>query len=201
MGSQVSQVNLSNLGVKSPLLEVYSKDILAGIDNHFGVLWRSRLLEPYYKGIDRQGVLYFTTNSGTRDGLNHYQRVQLLDLKDSIELGKSDKRLTNLDLTNLAVFGNIKVYCSCESFRYYGWQYMSWELGYGLEPELRFPSARNPNLYSSVCKHLYLILKTMPMFIASITGDLVRQGLLKGRSRRKTEPEPEDKSPWHDSAV
>ena len=93
--------------------------------------------------------------------------------------------MTNRDVVNLAVFGDLKVYCDDLSFKYYGWQYIAWNLDYGIEPETRPPVKRNPHLDGTVCKHLYSVLDALPFYLSEITRDLVKVGVLKPRRKGK----------------
>lgn len=106
----------------------------------------------------------------------------MCDLKAAINLQKKDKSITDRDVVNLAIFGDLKVYCDDLSFKYYGWQYMAWKLDYGLEPEERPPVKRNPRLEGTVCKHLYAALDVLPFYMSEITRDLRKLGFLsKGK--------------------
>lgn len=181
--------------------EITAKDLLAEVGDDFRTPERAKKIRAHYRGVDKTGTLYWETNSGTTPGLKHYQRIQLLELKDAIELQKKDRTMTNRDVVNLAVFGDIKVWCSDASFTYYGWKYITWQLDAGLEPETRFPRRRNPRLKQSICKHLYVVLKSLPFHISEITRDLIAQGVLEPlpgyrRPKKYFDPEPEDKSTW-----
>jgi len=188
-----------------PLFELNAKDLRddkqwPGARNRV----RTQSLNPQYKGISRDGVIYFETNSGTHGpSVKWRQKVQLLDLKEAIRLQENDTKITNRDVVLLAVMGRIKIYCNCPSFLYYGWQYINWELGTGIEPEARYPKVRNPNLVGTSCKHSLAVLQVYPFYISKITRDLVRQGVLGKPSHYKKlkldvdEPyEPEDKTLW-----
>jgi len=140
---------------------------------------RTQNLSPTYKGISKDGTVYFETNSGTYGpSVKWRQRIVLLELRDAIKLQKGDPSMTNRDVVTLSVLGDIKTHCVCPAYIYYGWQYINWELGSGIEPEARFPAKRNPRLVGTGCKHIQAVLQTMPFHISEITRDLVRQGVL-----------------------
>lgn len=167
--------------VPQPKDEMTIKDLLGDPSARFRTKERAAKIKPEYVYTDRTGTIHFRTNSGTKEGLKHYQKIQLVDLKQAIALQKRDPTLTNRDVVYLAVFGDIKVWCSDASFKYYGWQYITWEVGAGIEPEVRFPKQRNPLLSGTLCKHLYAVLKNLPKHIPEITSDLIRAGLLEPR--------------------
>lgn len=197
---------ITSVKVPEPVNEMTAKELIKDPSDRFQTVKRSKAIKPEYVGTDKNGTLYFRTNSGTTPGLKHYQKIQLLDLKKAIELQKADSSLTNRDIVYLAVFGDIKVWCSDASFRFYGWQYITWEVGAGIEPEVRFPRQRNPLLSGSVCKHLHAVLKNLPKHIPAITSDLIRIGALeprkgyrnKGRVREITQ---EDLKHWESTNI
>lgn len=54
----------------------------------------------------------------------------------------------------------MRVKCSCEAFHYWGSDYWSTQLGYGLDTdENRFPVIRDPNMERFVCKHVARVYK------------------------------------------
>lgn len=54
----------------------------------------------------------------------------------------------------------MQVKCSCEAFHYWGSDYWSTQLGYGLGTnENRFPVVRDPNMERFVCKHVSRVYK------------------------------------------
>lgn len=125
---------------------------------------RKQKLRVQFLGVDKQGFINFSCTSGTTPGLLHYVKIELLDLPEAV---KEQGRMKDRDIINLALFGDIKVYCSCEAFRYY-FQYISYIKGYGIHKEVRYPKVRNPRLKGSVCKHTLAVLNALPMYISSL---------------------------------
>jgi hypothetical protein len=167
-------------------MQEYSLKDLRGDTQWPQTAWKARNqnLVPTFKGVDKLGVVYFQTNSGTHGSSKKWrQKIQLLDLKRAIQLQEKDTTMTNRDVVNLAIFGDIKLNCNCHAFLYYGWQYINWELGSGLVPELRPPTKRNPNLKGTLCKHAYAVLGVLPFHISVIVRDLVRLGVLTQRNK------------------
>ena len=59
--------------------------------------------------------------------------------------------------------GNIKVYCTCPHWVYGGYKYIATELDYAYgSTENRFPKIKNPKLMGTLCKHAFLVVKSLP---------------------------------------
>ena len=136
---------------------------------------KSQSLSVSYKGISKEGIIHFQCSSGTHPGKFYNQYIKLLDLPFLL---KDRKDYKDRDLVNLAVFGDIAVYCDDPSFKYYGWQYLSWINGYGLKREVRYPSMKNPYLKGSICKHLFAVFNAFPMYINSFVKDFRKVKIL-----------------------
>lgn len=163
-----------------PANEAKIKDLK--VDSVFQTKWRAthQDLRPTYKTTDKNGIVYFICNSGTQGPVQKWhQKVQLCDLQAALDLQKKDPSITDRDVVNLAVFGDIRVFCDDLSFKYYGWKYMAWQLDYGMEPEDRPPDKRNPRLHGAVCKHLYAVLSVLPFHLSEITRDLSKAGVFQ----------------------
>ena len=136
---------------------------------------KSQSLSVSYKGISKEGVIHFQCSSGTHPGKYYNQYIKLLDLPFLL---KDRKDYKDRDLVNLAVFGDIAVYCDDPSFKYYGWQYMTYLNGCGLKREVRYPSMKNPYLKGSICKHLFAVFNAFPMYINSFVKDFRKVKIL-----------------------
>lgn len=94
------------------------------------------------------------------------QRVSLEDCTlEMIENCKSFK-----DVETLLKNSKLKVYCDDPSFLYFGYKYLAWKRGYGLEPEHRRPVIRNPHEKGFLCKHLYLVLQLFPFYSKALAS-------------------------------
>lgn len=116
----------------------------------------------YYK----ENEIMFQTRSVTEPGIIYTERVQLTDL--AIEDILKAKKFREIE--NMIKNGNIKVYCSCPAFLYWGYKYMAWRKGYGLEKETRAPKIRNPYERGWVCKHLYALMQIFPLLARPIAS-------------------------------
>jgi len=176
---QNPQVNLSQF------YEFNSREFLFGVSSFLRTRERAGVIYAYYRGVSKRGLVYFRTNSATTPGLYWHQYIELSDIEEAIRLQARDRLMSNVDVVNLAVFGDLKFHCNCPAFKYYGFQYMATELDYAIVPESRPPTIRNPNLEGTVCKHLYQVLQRLPMHITVIARDMVSVGLLKKLPSRK----------------
>lgn len=87
-----------------------------------------------------------------------------------------DHTLTASEAANLLISnGNISLHCSCESYLYYGYQYLLTVLDSSVVPENRRPRIKNPQERGICCKHLYRTLKALPFINSSIAAEIKRQ--------------------------
>lgn len=131
--------------------------------NFLKVQYRARLLSMG-SGTDLYAIYYneqelvFKTKSGTYKNVIWTQRIRITD--DLVKAVVEGKKFSTVE--NLIKYTNIKVFCNCPAFLYWGFKYKAWKKGYGLEKELRRPVVRNPREQGALCKHLYLVLQLFP---------------------------------------
>lgn len=118
----------------------------------------------------RDGVLYFKTRSATDEHIIYTQRVQLTAASFENIINAKTFR----DVEKLVRDGDLKIHCNCPAFLYWGYKYMAWKGGYGLEKEIRRPKIRNPYEQGYVCKHLYLVLQIFPFMTRAIASKFNR---------------------------
>lgn len=122
----------------------------------------SDLIAIYYK--DR--TLIFKTRSGTYKNVVWTQKVLISDATlDNIMAAKSFKSLEDLIKNS-----GLQIACDCPSFSFWGFKYIAWKKGYGLEKELRRPLIRNPKQQGTCCKHLYVVLQLYPFWAKAIAS-------------------------------
>lgn len=98
--------------------------------------------------VEGNKILY-TVNSAT--GNNQYLiTIQLLDLTGNV-----------LKSLRSALNGNIKISCTCPAFLYFGYKYITYKGGYGINKETRPPDKNNPNKEGAACKHILVALEQM----------------------------------------
>jgi hypothetical protein len=128
---------------------------------YYGLRFRSskeRIVTLFFEGVDPLG-----------SGRVHQIQVQIPSYKEI----SNDKNTNYVEKLKLALnAGDVKIHCSCEDFLYQGFTYISWNLDYGLVPELRAPKIRNPKLKGTACKHALSVLQKINLFGITIAKDL-----------------------------
>ena len=109
----------------------------------------------------KERTLRFQTASGTYGRRVIWtQTLEITDvLLENILAAKSFR-----DVESLIKNSDLKVHCNCPAFQYWGFKYIAWKKGYGLQKETRRPMVKNPHQQGFVCKHLYLVLSLYPFW-------------------------------------
>lgn len=103
-------------------------------------------------------------------GRTHTQRIQIPDFR---EISRDHKGTTLKERIQLATeAGDIKVHCSCEDFKYKGYEWMADAGDYGMIKQSIAPNEKNPKLEGSVCKHLHYILENIDSYYSDIATEL-----------------------------
>jgi hypothetical protein len=157
------------------LLEISGRDLWGGIDwdfihmaQHFGAV---QDLGTRYESTEGD-MIHFMTQSETTPGHEWRQWIRMTELKDVI----TDPDMSLQDKVRLALSGDLQVHCNCPAFLYWGYQYITTQLGAAVSPENRPPDKKNPKRKGDVCKHLALVLRVLPFWWNNITSDLKKQG-------------------------
>lgn len=141
-------------------------------------LLRSKSVRVWYWGVRISGTknyltLYFKALDFKGTGRKHLCRIVLQDYPDYLV------KFSNLKpeeiIRKALIEGQVKVHCTCEDFLYKGFAYMGHAKGYGIVPEKRFPSIRNPQLKGSVCKHCSAVMNRANLFIKSYVLDIEKK--------------------------
>lgn len=158
------------------LLEMTAKEIRSAADAKSRA--RSKVLSTEiirFKG----NVVSFSTTSGTYAGKFWIQNVQLLGLRRQLDLVRDGKTTPLKAITAAVKSGDVRVHCTCPAQKWWGWAYISTELGYKYgRKQTIFPSIRNPRLTGSVCKHLILALGTLPFNVPGLVKTARKQGVV-----------------------
>jgi len=138
---------------------------------------RKRKYTTTFNGLDTRNQMVWGTESASRPGLIHQQIIQFEDL--DIALGIEDPDLKPRDRVRLAMAGDVKVNCTCEEFKFFGYAFITSQLDMNSGPqENRAPNLRNPNLVGIVCRHLALVLDTAPFFQTDVVKALKEKGAI-----------------------
>lgn len=160
------------------LSEMTIHDLKQGADRDIKRRAKEQNLGTYYQGITSGGVIEYETKAITTEGKSTWkQEVKLLELDDALDATKLDN-MSDREIIDLAVNGDVSVWCGCPSFKWHGYQYIAWQLDYGLRRQTHAPDTRNPDRKGTVCKHLYNAFVVMPMHINRIVSDLRDLGIL-----------------------
>lgn len=128
------------------LKEIKKRNLLNKSDNKSTL--RSLNLRPQFQKIIDNEAYYLVTSPQSN--------------KINTVIIKSDKINENIDheeLKDIVNHSDIKVACSCESFLYFGYKYILWKSGGGIDSETRPPRERNRNEIGCCCKHIISVLR------------------------------------------
>lgn len=114
--------------------------------------------------------LIFKTRSATNPREITY--TETIELKDLDYAMLKDMKFS--DVESFVLNSGIKVHCDCPAFHYWGYKYMAWKRGYGIQREVRPPIIRNPFERGFLCKHLYLVLGLFPTLKKVIASKFAR---------------------------
>jgi hypothetical protein len=87
-----------------------------------------------------------------------------------------DTAITAVEAARLLLWsGNIKIFCPCPAYNFYGMKYIDTQLDIAIVPETRFPGIRNPNLKGLACKHLIRTIKVLPFHLGDMAKAIKEQ--------------------------
>jgi len=116
----------------------------------WGKIWGTPMSERFEK-VERDGIVHFSCQSGTNPPKRWNQIIQFLDFSEIQQMVEEDDDPDDRTIKELMLDSDLAVYCNDPSFIYYGFQYIAWELGYGLRSETRPPDIRNPDREGVSC--------------------------------------------------
>jgi len=91
------------------------------------------------------------------------------------EVGQ-DPDLTAPEKARLLLWaGDIKLFCSCPSYLYYGFSYLQSAMNSAVYDETRPPNIKNPKQRGICCKHQRLLLTTLPFHSGDIAKSIKEQ--------------------------
>jgi len=70
---------------------------------------------------------------------------------------------------------NVRLNCTCESFLWWGYQYILTQLDASIFPVNVSPRVRNPGVRGVVCKHLNRVLRHLPFYTGEIATEMQKQ--------------------------
>jgi len=153
------------------ITEFTTKDLSKEVDP--GTKKRAKVLSSKFQKLNSKNQMVYLTESGTRPGkgIFHRQLIELVDLEAAIAIDDPDFKPK--DRARLALAGDVKVFCTCAAFKYWGFHFITTQLDAVTgKKENRKPKKRNPSLEGIVCKHLANALPTVGFHIPDIAKKL-----------------------------
>jgi hypothetical protein len=144
--------------------------------------------EPLLRQIEYQGTEKDVCKWLVHNRLNGWETyVQFMDWQEQL----ADTSLNAVEVANLLQWsGDVRLYCKCPSFKFWGYQYILTQLQASIVPEDRFPHIRNPLLKGICCKHLRKLFRVLPFQTGPIAAAIKQQ-----RAERGIEYLPRAKAP------
>ena len=147
------------------LFESTRKDLLKLADENF---LRMGPRSEEVTGLRLEGVQHDTCRFSIT-GSTGKKYTNLVKFHEWDDVLMDDSLSTNQAANLLISSGNISLHCSCESFLYYGYQYLLTVMDASVLPENRKPRIKNPHERGICCKHLYRTMKSLPFLNSTIS--------------------------------
>jgi len=135
---------------------------------------------------EEPGLWHFKIHSGTKNNVWYDAYVQFTDIDQMLKRFVKNRHLwvrdkSKVDMRKLAnkilYETQIKVYCSCPAFQYWGPAYIlslnKYDAKYS-DKEKRPPRIRNPKRYGAVCKHLQGLLNALSFYEGTMASYLTK---------------------------
>ena len=127
----------------------------------------------------------FKVHSGTEEGLWYEVVIRWKDVEKDVQKLVSDRRnwtkdKKRADLRKIAAKlfkdGNVELSCECPAQQYWGpaYQLTQRHAKYG-DQEDRSPGIRNPKEYGQYCKHVQVLMRTLPFYKTTIANWLGKE--------------------------
>lgn len=147
--------------------EITRKDLIKGVDRRTKK-YSKQIKKVIYKGITKDYTIRCEVPSATGSS-NYKVTIKLDELKSLMPMDD----LTTQEKVRLALFGDVKVSCTCPAFKYFGYAYITTQLDANdKSPEHREPTVRNPNLDGTLCKHAYVAVRSIGKIWKRIAKDI-----------------------------
>lgn len=113
-----------------------------------------------------------TIYQGTTQLIDNYRDVEVLSITKRV----GQDRFFDICLADKPhdYIASGVVVKNCPAFLYWGFKYMAWKNGYGLEKEIRVPRVRNLHQQGYVCKHLYQCCMVYPFISKTVAMKMKR---------------------------
>ena len=152
-------------------------------------LAKSKRSVAKYKGLDKDDNIVFqisaedpAANKKAGRPTSYTTKVALKDLEYLIDNSK-DEDMTNEEIVNMAIQGDVAVSCACPAAKYWGQQYNGTIDDYTLDKNDIAPTVRVPT--QVLCKHTIVMLTVLPFWYNTIMRDLKTKGVIEKPVRKK----------------
>lgn len=156
-----------------PLNEEYYQALIRKFDPNWLPHRDYSPLIPFVKFSGHKGntMKFFVPNR--YNGWNTYVRFsEWAEVRD-------DRDYNAAESARLLLWGaNLKVFCGCPAFQFYGYNYILTQKDAAIVPEDRPPNIRNPHLKGIACKHLIKTLKVLPFHLGDMARNINQQRIL-----------------------
>lgn len=147
--------------------EITRKDLTKGVDRR-SKRNSKQIKRVVYKGITKDNIIRCEALSSRGDQW-YKVTIELSELKDLMPM----EDLTPEEKVRLALFGDVRVSCDCPAAKYWGYDYITTQLGAkDGTPEDREPIIKNPELEGTLCKHAYVTVKSIGRIWKRIAKDI-----------------------------
>ena len=170
------------------LNELTYKDIAGGVDGAFlNQKVRADALDP----IEFIGMVDSVTSRDNRRFYSDTRNISLFNVKSSEysengiiypntvawedwdEVGNDPDTPSYRDKAMFLIWAsNVRLNCTCESFFWWGYQYILTQLDASIFPVQVAPKVRNPNVKGVVCKHMNRVLRSLPFYTGEIAAEM-----------------------------
>lgn len=152
-------------------------------------LAKSKRSVAKYKGLDKDDNILFQisaedpkTNKDAGRPTSYTTKVALKDLSYLID-NSDDEEMTDKEIVEMAIQGDVAVSCGCPAAKYWGQQYNGTLDKYTLDKNDIAPTVRVPT--QVLCKHTILMLTVLPFWYNTIMRDLKTKGVIEKPASKK----------------
>ncbi len=150
---------------------------------------RSKNIIVNYTGLDENNYVTFSVTAEDPEKNKKAGRptsyVTKVDLVDLVDILKETGKFTDAELVQRAIQGDIKNFCSCPAYLYWGNAWLGGQHDYAIEPTDIAPKRNFP--LQPVCKHSIATLSVLPFWWNTILRDLKQKGIVKPKAKKQKE--------------
>lgn len=128
-----------------------------------------------FHGVDNSGTVQFEVPSSEFE-VNQIKYRNLVQFIEWDQIGQDNSFKNAVEKARILLWqGNIKLFCACPAFLYWGSAWILTVLDSAIYPEEREPKVRNPQHRGICCKHLSRVMQVLPFYSGKIAAEIKRQ--------------------------